>query len=90
MTGDPNLYELILHSADASQQPHIIKVEGTSPLELIDAARDMSEVKPGGVNPPPREVLAVVNGLPIARFLGRWMWDNHNPDYAPEPSRWSD
>jgi len=74
MTDDPNLYELILDSADSAKPPQIIRLTGTDPEELMDAAREMSRAEPGGVNSPPYQVRAVVNGIEIARFLGRWLW----------------
>ena len=82
MSNDPNLYELIIQPTDSRESPQIIRVTGSNPEELIEAARQMSEVKPGPFVKMPREVMAVVNGLPIARFAGRWLWDTHNQDFS--------
>lgn len=77
MTADPNIYEVIIHGPDSRMPPKIITVPGIgSPDELIDAAREMSRTRLPIVT-----VEAMVNGLRIAAFAGRWMWDTGNPDY---------
>jgi hypothetical protein len=60
--------EIITVSADSTVPPEIELVEVDTVDELIDLARERSG------QGKPREVSAVVDGLPVARFMGRWMW----------------
>ena len=64
------LAELVITPTDASKPPEIRELHDVGSVdELIDRAR--AESRTGT----PREVAAVIDGLPVARFAGAWIWE---------------
>lgn len=64
-----DIAEILTLSPDSKDAPTIVRAEVGSVEELIDLARAKSE------EGTPREVQAIINGLQVARFMGRWVWD---------------
>jgi hypothetical protein len=74
---EADLLEIISVPADSRKQPDISREQADTVDELIDRARFMSR------NTYAREVMAVINGIQVARFAGRYFLDN--PDGLPKP-----
>lgn len=74
---DADICEIVSIPTDSSKAPDIQQIKADSPDAVIDRARMVSR------NSYAREVLAVINGLQLARFAGRYWLDN--PDGLPKP-----